>query len=201
MDQKLKELTEKLYNEGVAEGQNQAGQIIERANQQSKAVLDEAEAKAHEIIAMAEKKAAEIEKNTRSEIVMASRQMISALEQEVANLVNGKIVSDAVNGASTDDAFIKQLIIETVTAWAPQQELAVTVPSKHKAELEKYFASKAKALLDKGIVIESANNIKAGFQVGPADGSYRVGFTNNDFIEFFKAFLRPKVVELLFDRK
>lgn len=201
MDQKLKELTEKLYNEGVAKGTQQADQIVADAQQKAEEIEAQARAKAEAIVADAEKKAADLEKNTRSELQLASRQMISALEQEVTNRVNGSIVSASVEAATGDQAFIQELILAAVTNWAEKQDLLVVVPDNRKKEVEDFFAAKAKALLDKGLAIDAVNNIKAGFQIGPADGSYKVSFTQEDFIAFFKEFIRPKVVELLFDRK
>lgn len=201
MDQKLKDLTEKLYNEGVTKGNHQAEQIIEEANQKSNQIIAEAEDKAKAIVANAEKKAAELEKNTQSELQLASGQMISALEQEVVGLINGSIVGESVGKVADEKAFIQNLILAAVTNWAPKQDLLVVVSPKDQKDVERFFASKAKEMLDGGLKIESANGIKTGFQIGPADGSYKVSFTKDDFIAFFKEFIRPKVVELLFDRK
>jgi V/A-type H+-transporting ATPase subunit E len=201
MDQKLKELTEKLYQEGVAKGNEKAEQIVAEANQKSKQIIAEAEKKAQQLIAEAEKKAAELDKNTKSELQLASKQMISALEQEVVGLINGQITGAEIEKAVSDDQFIQQLIHAAVTNWAPKQDLLVVVPSEKQKAVENYFSTKAKGLLDSGLKIESVSGIKSGFQIGPADGSYKVSFTREDFIEFFKAFIRPKVVELLFGGK
>lgn len=201
MDQKLKELTEKLYEEGVAKGNQKADEVLAEANVKSKEIITKAKEEAEAIIAKAEKKAAELEKNATSELQLAAGQMVNALEQEITSLVSGEIVNSAINSATNDQAFIQQLIMAAVTNWVKEQDLLVVVSPKDQKEVEAYFASKAKNLLDKGLKIESANNVKAGFQIGPADGSYKVSFTQADFIEFFKEFIRPKVVELLFKRK
>lgn len=201
MDQKLKELTEKLYNEGVAKGNKQADEVLAEANQKSKEIIAKAEEDAKAIVAQAEKKAAELDKNTKSELQLATGKMVNALEQEIAGLVSGEIVNSAIIEATNDKAFIQQLILAAVSNWANEQDLLVVLSPKDQKEVETFFASQAKKLLDKGLKIESANNVKAGFQIGPADGSYKVSFTQADFIEFFKEFIRPKVVELLFERK
>ena len=64
--------------------------------------------------------------------------------------------------------------------------------------LKKYFAANAKAVLDKGVKIEQVNGKKASFSIMPADGSYKVSFGEEEFIEYFKEFLRPQLVEALF---
>ena len=56
----------------------------------------------------------------------------------------------------------------------------------------------AKALLDKGVKIEQVNGNKTLFSVSPADGSYKVNFGEEEFMNYFKEFLRPQLVEMLF---
>jgi V/A-type H+-transporting ATPase subunit E len=201
MEHKIQEITEKLYHEGVERGNEEAIKIVEEAKHKASNIIEKAKKEAESIISEATVKAAEMNKNTRSELQMASNQLIASLEQEVASLVNGKIVEDAVNLAIDDKQFMQQLIVKAVERWASDQNLKVFVAPAEKSAVENFFSANAKALLDKGLVIETANNVKAGFQIGPADGSYKVSFTREDFIRFFKEFLRPKVVELLFDQK
>lgn len=199
MDQKLQEITEKLFQEGVVRGNEEADKIVGDAREKADAIVEKAKKEASVILSEAEKKAAELSKNTQSELQMASRQLISALEQEVVALVNGKVVDDAVKPITDDKQFVQQLILAAVENWASGKELKIIVNPADKKSVEDFFAAKAKQLLDKGVTIESANNVKAGFQIGPSDGSYKVSFTREDFIRFFKEFLRPKLIELLFE--
>jgi V/A-type H+-transporting ATPase subunit E len=201
MEHKIQEITEKIYHEGVERGNEEAVKIVEEAKHKASNLIEKAKKEAESIISEATAKAFVLNKNTRSELQMASNQLIASLEQEIASLVNGKIVEDAVNLAIDDKLFMQQLIVKAVESWASDQNLKVFVAPAEKSSVENFFAANAKGLLDKGLVIETANNVKAGFQIGPVDGSYKVSFTREDFIRFFTEFLRPKVVELLFDQK
>ena len=201
MDNKLQELTEKLYNEGVAKGNQEAETILANAQTEASNLVKQAKQEAQAIVEAAQKSAKEPTKNTRNEMQMASKQAISALAQEVTSLINGSIVSVSVKQATTDTSFMQNLILTAVQNWATKQDLLVVVPEKDKSAVIDYFTAQAKSVLDNGLTIESANNIKAGFQIGPKDGSYKVSFTEADFINFFKEFLRPKLVELLFEQK
>jgi V/A-type H+/Na+-transporting ATPase subunit E len=199
MEQKLQEITDKLYQEGVIRGNEEAGKIINEAQEKAASIIDGAKKEAAALIADAEKKATDLTRNTHSEIRLASKQLIASLEQEVVDLVNGKIVEEAVKSATDDKQFIEQLLLTAVEKWVAGEDPKVFVAPAEKKAVEDFFAAKAKQLLDKGVTIESANNIKAGFQIGPCDGSYKVSFTREDFIRFFKEFLRPKIVDLLFE--
>lgn len=201
MDQKLQELTEKLYQEGVLKGNNEAEKIIADARVQAKEIIENAKAEAEAIIIDSEKKSAELSKNTRSELQLASGQMLSALQQEVVNLISGSIIESTVKPATDDIKYIQELILTAVQNWSAKQDLLIAVSEKDIKSIEDFFGSHVKQQLEKGITINSANNIKAGFQIGPADGSYKVSFTQDDFMNFFKEFIRPKVVELLYGQK
>jgi V/A-type H+-transporting ATPase subunit E len=77
-------------------------------------------------------------------------------------------------------------------------DLALLLPAKDEKNLNDYFKKEAKKYLDKGVTVNFDSTLKNGFQLGPKDGSYKVSFTEEDFINFFKHYLRPKLVEILF---
>ena len=201
MEQKIQELTEKLYQEGVVKGNEEAEKIIGEAQKNAKSIIEKAKQEAEALLNDAQKKASELDKNTRSELKLATTQLIASLQQEVSSMVSAKIVDESVKMVTDDKQFMQNLIQSAVEKWSEKQSPVVFVSPAEKKSIDNYFATKAKALLDSGLSIETANNIKAGFQIGPSDGSYKVSFTREDFISFFKEFIRPKVVELLFEDK
>ena len=50
MENKIQELTEKIYNEGVERGNVEAERIIAQAQEQAELILNEARGKADEIV-------------------------------------------------------------------------------------------------------------------------------------------------------
>ena len=48
------------------------------------------------------------------------------------------------------------------------------------------------------VKIESVNGTKVLFSISPADGSYKVNFGEEEFENYFKEFLRPQLVQMLF---
>jgi V/A-type H+-transporting ATPase subunit E len=193
---KIQELTSKLYAEGVEKGKQEAEKIIAEANVQKKQILDEATAKAQEIIATAEKQSAEMRSHTEAELKLFAAQAIEALKTEITNLITDKLASDNVKAAMQDQTFIQKIIVELVRNWSKNEKLTIGV--QNSKDIENYIASNAKDILDKGLKIESVNGIKSGFTLSPEDGSYKVKFGEEEFIEYFKEFLRPQVQKLLF---
>ena len=194
MENKIQELTEKIFNEGVEKGRVEAERIVSDAKAEAAAIIKKAEAEAEEIAAKARKAAAELDANTRSELKLYGAQAIGALKSEVATIVTDTIVKENLD-AAIKEGLLKEVILKIAEKWNSNEQLVISTAEAE--ELKAFFAAKAKALLDKGIEIKEVNGVK-GFTVSPADVSYKVSFGAAEFESFLKSFLRPQIVELLF---
>lgn len=196
MDAKIQELTDKIYREGVEKGNEEAGRIIAQAKAEEQNILQSAREEAEEIVAQARKEAAEWKKNTVSELKMFASQAVEALKSEVTNLITGKVVSDNVKAASTDADFMKKMMLEIAREWAKNG--AISIQTSDAKELTSYFQANAVDLLNQGVTIEEVNGRKTSFSIAPADGSYKISFGEEEFITYFKEFLRPQLIDILF---
>ena len=159
-------------------------------------IVEDARKEAESIVAAAQKKADELSKNTQSELKMFAGQAINALKSEVAILVTDKLVGEDVKAFAANKDFLNAFIVELASKWSANEPIVISTADAE--GLKKYFAAKAKDLLDKGVKIEQVNGIKTLFTLQPADGSYKVNFGEEEFENYFKAFLRPQLVEMLF---
>lgn len=193
---KIQELTSKLYEEGVKKGNTEAENIIAEAKTKEKQILDDANSKAQQIIDAAKKKSTEVNANAESELKLYASQALEGLKTEVTNIITEKLATSGVKAAVNDKEFMQKLITSLMNNWAEKQTMVVGVENKD--ELESYIKANAKSLLDNKLKIESVNGIKTGFIIGPEDGTYKVNFGEEEFVEFFKEFLRPQIQQLLF---
>ena len=196
MESKIQELTNKLLQEGVERGKAQAEAIIAQANEQAKQIIEAAQAKGAEIEAQAKKDAQALNDHTKSELKMYNAQALNALKTEIANVVNANVVKDAVKDITGDKDFMNNFVLKLAEKWGAQEDLVISTADA--ASLKALFAKKAKALLDKGLKIEQVNGQKTAFTIQPADGSYKVNFGDAEFEDYFKSFLRPQLVDMLF---
>ncbi|MBR2607539.1 MAG: hypothetical protein IKC70_06395 [Bacteroidaceae bacterium] len=194
MDNKIQELTEKIFNEGVEKGRNEAERLVAEANAKAADIVKAAEAQAQEIVAAARKAADELNANTRSELKLYGEQAVGAMKSEIATLVTDTIVKDSLNKAFKDN-LLKEVILKIAERWNVDEQLVISTSEAE--ELKAFFTAKAKGLLDKGVEVKQINGVK-GFSISPADGSYKVNFGEGEFETFLKSFLRPQIVELLF---
>ncbi len=194
--EKIQELTEKLYREGVEKGQAEAQRIIEEAKQEAKRIVDAGKEQAKAIEAQAKKQASELDVNTKNELKLYTGQALNALKSEITNVLTGCVVADAVDKLASDKDFLSKFTVALASKWAETEPIVISVEDAK--ALRAYFEKEAKKLLDKGVSIEKVNNTDVLFTIAPADGSYKVNFGKEEFENYFKAFLRPQLVEMLF---
>lgn len=199
MENKIQELTDKIYREGVEKGAEEAKKLVADAQAQAAQIVAEAQQEAEAIVAAARKQADELAENTKSELRLYAGQAVNALKSEVTNLVTGSIVEAGVKDFATDKSYLKDFIVALASRWAPNEPIVISTEDAD--GLKKYFGGKAKKLLDKGVTIKEVNGIKTLFTVEPADGSYKVEFGEEEFEAYFKEFLRPGLIELLFGKE
>ena len=191
MENKIQELTDKIYREGVEKGNEEAQRLIANAQEEAKKIIEDARKEADSIVAASRKSADELADNTKSELKLFSGQAVNALKSEIATMVTDKLITASVKDFAQDKDYLNAFIVALASKWS-------VISTADAESLKKYFAAHAKALLDKGVTIEQVNGIKTLFTVSPADGSYKVNFGEEEFMNYFKAFLRPQLVEMLF---
>ncbi|MBQ7162698.1 MAG: hypothetical protein IJR64_03830 [Bacteroidales bacterium] len=192
----IQDLTDQLYREGVEKGNQEAEKIIASAREKEAAILSEARQQADDILSAAKKQAEELDKNTKAELKLFAGQSLEALKSEVVNLLNDKVVSGSVSEATASKDFMPNLLLTFVKNWAAKGELVVeTADAK---ALTAFFQAKAADVLKQGLEIKQVNGLETDFVLAPADGSYKIQLGKQDFVEYFKEFLRPKLVEMLF---
>lgn len=196
MENKIQELTDKIYREGVEKGNIEAQKLIANAQDEAKKIVEDARKEAEAIVAASRKSADELAENTKSELKLFAGQAVNALKSEIATLVTDKIVNADVKAFAADKDYLNAFIVALASKWSVNEPIVISTADAD--GLKKYFAAQAKALLDKGVQIEQVNGNKTLFTVSPADGSYKVNFGEEEFMNYFKEFLRPQLVEMLF---
>ncbi len=205
MESKLQELTNKLYNEGVEKANEEANKIIEDAKKEAEKIKSQAQQEADEIISNAKKESEDLKKNAKSEINLAAKQTLREVQKQITEMITMGVTKEPVKESMNDTQFIRELIEMLIKNWSAQSgeqvNLAITIPEDKQKELQDYLEKKAAQQLNAGLRVEISDRMKGGFSIGPADGSYKISFSEEDFENFFRSYLRPRTVEMLFDQK
>ena len=201
MENKLQELTGKIYEEGIARAKEEADKIIAEAKKEADDLRNKAKKEAQQILEKANKEAGELKKNVESEVKLSARQAISTIKQQVTELITAGVTDKAVKEAFKDKDFIKKIIEATIKNWNPGKEsfdLQLLLPKEDEKKLGAYFTSRQKDLINGTIEVKFDDRMDSGFKIGPKDGRFLISFTDEDFENFFKTYLRPRTTQLLY---
>ena len=200
MSQKLQELTQKLYQEGVEKARAEANVILGDAEAEKRELLQAARQEAETLVANGKKDAERLVAKSEAELKLAAKQALSALKQELVNLLSGNVLSRELAGALADKEVVKRLIVEIAAKWGSdeQTDLRVTLSQRQQSELEGFLKKELKAELDKGLIVEFSERVKSGFRIRAQDGSYMLSFAEQDFEQYFYSFIKERTKALLF---
>ncbi|NLA15792.1 MAG: hypothetical protein GX877_04555 [Bacteroidales bacterium] len=202
MENKLQELTNKLYQEGLAKGKEESEVLIAKAKEEAEAIVIAAKEEAAGMVERAEKEAAEHKEQVENEIRMASRHTLTALKKEIENLVVCKALEDPTKKAMDDVAFVQDIIETLIRAFNPEEassiDLELVLPQVKKEAFSDFLKSRTSRLLEKELKVTFTTGIENGFVIGPVDGGFQIRFTDADFMALFNTYVSPGTQKLLY---
>jgi V/A-type H+-transporting ATPase subunit E len=201
MTNSIRELTEKIYNEGVVKANKEAEQILSEARKEAENTITSAKNEKKRILDQADREAEEIKKKAHSEISLAGQKLISNLKQEVAQLLTSMQVDSLAAEAFNDNEFVKKMMLVVIESWAGNCQdnsgIGVLIPEGKENEISAYFQQKLAGKLNQGIEFKVDPSVRNGFKIGPKDGHFLISFTEQDFENYFKSYLKEKTWKLI----
>ena len=200
MQNKLQELTDKLYNEGLSKGKQEGEAILENAKKEAEAIIANANKEAEAIIAKAQRESEDLKTKVTGDLKMAATQSVSATRQDIESLIVAKMTEKDIKSALTSSEFVKEIITAVAKGFNAEEttDLEVVLPESLRKELEPFVTSELTQILDAGVSATFSKKISGGFNIGPKDGGYFISFTEETFRELISEYLRPATRKILF---
>ena len=197
---KLQQLTEKLYQEGLSKGKQEGENLLAEAKKQAAGIVDEARAQAEAILAQARKDASDYKTKVESDLKMASAQALQATRKDLEDMVVCKLTDTQVSKALSSPEFLKGIITEVARKFNAEEavDLDLVLPESLKKELEPFVKNELGTLLKGGVDATFSKKVAGGFNIGPKDGGYFISFTDDTFKSLIGEYLRPATKKLLF---
>ena len=197
---KLQELTQKLYDEGLAKGKQEGEAVLQKAVEEAGSIVKKAQEEAEAILAKARKEADDFKVKVEGDVKMASMQALQATRADIENLVVAKAVNEPVAKALSSEEYIKGIITAVAQKFSAEEaaDLSLVLPESLKAGLEPFVKNELGKLLGKGVEASFSKKLAGGFKIGPKDGGYFVSLTDDTFKDLIGAYLRPATKSLLF---
>jgi V/A-type H+/Na+-transporting ATPase subunit E len=202
MQNKLQELTDKLYQEGLSKGKKDGEELKEKAKTEAAKIISEAKQEAKKIIETARKEGEDIKLKANNDLKLASTQTISAIKQEIERVIIAKVIDAPTNEVLSDKEFLGSIIKTVISsfnaAYGTSVPLEIILSANTKHELHSYFEQELSSFLGEGTNISFSKQVNSGFKIGPKNGTYIISFTDNDFEQLLSNYLRPYTKKLLF---
>ena len=200
MQNKLQELTEKLYAEGLSKGKQEGEEILAKAKVQADEIVAKAHAEAAAIVAAAKKDAEDLKTKVESDVKMAASQSVAATKKDIETLVVAKMTETEVKNALTSADFVKEVVLAVAKGFNTEEsvDLEVVLPEALKKDLEGFVAKELANALKGNVEASFSKKVAGGFTIGPKDGGYFISFTDETFNALISEYLRPATKKLLF---
>ena len=197
MAEEIKELIEKIREEGVRAGAEKARAIEEEARNKARQIINNAEAESKRILNEAKESISRHEESSNASLRQAARDVIIGLKKEILSALN-KITLSHVHKALTMDETGK-LIAHLLKECKPKDrgEVVISLKKEDIDKLEGALMSELSGDLNKGLVLKPSENIRSGFTISYDHGRSYYDFTDKALAEYIGSYIRPKLSEIL----
>ncbi len=196
MSIQVKELIDKIKNEGVLAAEAEAEVIVSEAEEKAAQLIKDAQAKADFYKAQAEKDIAQQKAAGREALKQAARDVLIGLDKQLMKRFDAVII-ESVDAALTT-ALTEKIIVDLVHAWAAKGEEGVKVilSSKDAEKLQESLQGKLSQSLKEGVEIIPSAKFAKGFRIGGSSGVL-YDFSNESIAEVLSQALSPDLAAAL----
>jgi V/A-type H+-transporting ATPase subunit E len=197
MNTKLQELTEKIFQEGIEQAQEESDKLLKESKSKAEQIVKEAERKAEQVLMDAEEEANSFKKNMTSELNLAAKQLVGKLRQDVQNLLAAEVVGKPVSTTLKEPETLRAILVEVAKNIPTDSSQIQLKANGQNQSLQEILKADIARELNKEIEFKPDNSVKEGFKIGPKDGNYLLSFTDEDFTQLLGKYLRKETLEFL----
>lgn len=197
MAEEIRDLIEKINQEGIRAAEEKARTIEASAKQHADEILEKAKREAEEMIASANNRIRREDEKEKALLAQAGRDLLLSLREEI-NAMLGRIVVSEVRQALTPEA-LSGIISEAVRNYSAGERSNITVflNKKDLDILEKHFLNKLSEETKKTILLRPSEEISGGFTISYDEGKSCHDFTDRALADYISTSLKPKLHQLL----
>jgi V/A-type H+-transporting ATPase subunit E len=197
MAEEIKNLIEKIQQDGIKAAEEKAKAIEDQAKKEGDLILQNARVEAEKLLSEAKNNLAKMEQSQKALLSQAGRDLILALKKEINSMLERLIIQE-IQEAITPEV-MADILGQIIKEYAihGKEDIIVTLKKEDQDKLEKDFLAKLKEKVKEGIILRPSEEIRAGFLISfDHDKSY-FDFSDNALTEYIGTYLKPKLSELL----
>ena len=195
MAEELKNLIEKIHEDGVKAAEKRAQELEAEARKKADGIIADAQKEASKIIEKSKEDAARTEKSGRELLTQAGRDLLLVLRKEINSTLE-KLTSSKIDKELSSEELakmLKKLIIENKGT----EDIKVILSKEDLGRLEKGLLKSLSDETKNGITLKSSDDIRGGFLISYDKGKSFYDFTDKAIAEYIGSYLKPKLAEML----
>ena len=197
MAEEIRDLIEKINQEGIKAAEEKAQNIEAAAKQRADDILSQARLEAEEMIAAAKDRIRREDEKGKTLLAQAGRDLLLSLRKEISAMLGRIVVSD-IQQTLTPEALFKLLseVARNYSA-AESSDITVLLNEEDLEILRKNFLHKLMEETKKKIILRPAEEISGGFTISFDSGKSCYDFTDKALAEYIGTYLKPKLNQIL----
>jgi V/A-type H+-transporting ATPase subunit E len=197
MAEEIKNLIEKIQEEGIKAGEDKAREIEAEAKRKAVSLMEKAKAEAQEIITEGREKVSRMEESAKASIQQAGRDLLLSLKEELHAMLERLVQSSVAETLSPSEmAKILHELIKKL-AGASKEDIWVWLKKEDGEKLKMEFLSRLKEETKRNIVLKPSEEILGGFIISFDAGKSHFDFTDQALAEYLGTFLKPQLNQIL----
>jgi len=199
MSENLKDLLEKINQEGIKSAEEKAKAIEDKAGKDAEKILGDTRKLADEIIRKAKIEAEKTKASANLSVKQASRDFLLGLKEDIRKTLN-KIIAGEINKALSNEE-IAGILADLIDKYAEKNgkagDIKVLVKKDDLEKIKDTFMSKLKDKVKAGVEFRPSPNINAGFSISFDKGKSYFDFSDEGLLEALSAYLNPELAKLI----
>lgn len=202
MSDRLKEISDQLYQDGILKAEKQAESIINKAELLAQQKIRDAQDESDKLLNKTKEDILKLNKISVHELQQCSNKIILNLKEEIEQLLFNTILRKASKPLSDPERLI-EIINLLMKSWqgSANTSISLKIPKLLEKEICDSFESALKQELDQGLSFDTSIDLKDGFEIINTDDKYFIRFNEESLSEFFKNQLSSKFYDLLFPQQ
>ena len=197
MAEDIKDLIEKIQQEGIKTAEDKAREIENQARLKAEEMVKKAKAEAEKLISAAKEQIAKAQEGSQVLLKQAGRDMILSLRKEINDMLDKLIISAAKEALKPQE--LVKIIASLIKHHHEEAKagIAVSINQDDLAKLEEGLLSELGRDVKKEITLRGEDDILAGFMISFDSGKSQFDFTDQALSEYIGSYLKPKLKEIL----
>ena len=196
MAEEIKSLIEKIQQDGIKVAEEKAKAIEEQAKKQAGQILQNARIQAERLFSETKDDLAKMEEKQKTLLAQAGRDLLLALKKEI-NAILERLIIQEIQATLTPEV-MASILGQTIKEHGKdgKEDIIITLKKVDLDKLEKYFLSKLKEEVKKGILLRPSEEIRGGFIISFDNAKSYFDFSDKALSEYIGTYLKPKLAEL-----